>query len=120
MVRRGYVAAFVVPAAGGAGEGLVIVAERAAGTSRSDPQPALDAIREAVLHRHGLAVSDVRVRAGRRHSTDHQRQAGPLGVPEAVSERRTARPLAAYVAANLWNTIFKLLMLTRHTLYPHD
>ena len=46
--------------AGSAGEGLVIVAERAAGTSRSDPQPALDAIREAVLHRHGLVVSDVR------------------------------------------------------------
>ena len=61
MVRRGYVAAFVAPGAGSAGEGLVIVAERAAGTSRSDPQPALDATREAVLHRHGLVVSDVRV-----------------------------------------------------------
>jgi fatty-acyl-CoA synthase len=61
MVRRGYVAAFVVPAAGGVGEGLAIVAERAAGTSRSDPQPALDAIREAVSLRHGLTVSDVRL-----------------------------------------------------------
>ena len=39
----------------------MIVAERAAGTSRDDPQPAIDAIREAVLQRHGLAVSDVRL-----------------------------------------------------------
>jgi fatty-acyl-CoA synthase len=38
----------------------VIVAERAAGTSRDDPQPAIEAIRAAVSHRHGLAVADVR------------------------------------------------------------
>ena len=38
----------------------MIVAERAAGTSRDDPQPAIDAIRAAVSHRHGLAVADVR------------------------------------------------------------
>ena len=61
MVRRGYVAAFTVAQADGTGNGLVIVAERAAGTSRADPQPALDAIRAAVLHRHGVAVSEVRV-----------------------------------------------------------
>ena len=40
--------------------GLVIIAERAAGTSRADPQPAIEAIREAVSNRHGLAVADVR------------------------------------------------------------
>ncbi|HWT48956.1 MAG TPA: fatty-acid--CoA ligase, partial [Mycobacterium sp.] len=39
---------------------LVIIAERAAGTSRDDPQPAIEAIRDAVSHRHGLTVSDVR------------------------------------------------------------
>jgi fatty-acyl-CoA synthase len=38
----------------------VIVAERAAGTSRADPQPAIEAIRAAVSHRHGVPVSDVR------------------------------------------------------------
>ena len=85
MVRRGYVAAFVVPAAGGAGEGLVIVAERAAGTSRSDPQPALDAIREAVFAPARFGGVRPAVGARRRHSTDHQRQAGPLGVPEAAT-----------------------------------
>jgi fatty-acyl-CoA synthase len=70
MVRRGYVTAFSVPAnelptadkagASDAGQRLVIVAERAAGTSRDDPQPAIEAIRAAVSHRHGLAVTDVR------------------------------------------------------------
>ena len=66
MVRRGYVTAFAVPvdeirgAASDAGPRLVIVAERAAGTSRDDPQPAIDAIQAAVSQRHGLTVSDVR------------------------------------------------------------
>jgi fatty-acyl-CoA synthase len=55
MVRRGYVAAFTVPA-----DDLVIVAERAAGTVRDDPEPAIDAIRKAVSQKHGLTVSDVR------------------------------------------------------------
>jgi fatty-acyl-CoA synthase len=56
VVRRGYATAFAVPA-----NELVIVAERAAGNSRVDPQPTIDAIREAVAHRHGLAVADVRL-----------------------------------------------------------
>jgi fatty-acyl-CoA synthase len=61
MVRRGYVTAFSVPADGSdTGQRLVLVAERAAGTSRADPQPAIEAIREAVSHRHGLSVCDVR------------------------------------------------------------
>ena len=58
VVRRGYVTAFSVPADDG-GQQLVIVAERAAGTSRVDPQPAIEAIRQAVAHRHRLGVSDV-------------------------------------------------------------
>ncbi|MGH3261206.1 MAG: fatty-acid--CoA ligase, partial [Trebonia sp.] len=62
MVRRGYVTAFSVPAEGHPGaDRLVVVAERAAGTSREDPQPAIEAIREAVSQRHGLRVSDVRL-----------------------------------------------------------
>ena len=68
MVRRGYATAFAVPAnaAPGAdtpdgGSRLVIIAERAAGTSRDDPQPAIDAIAAAVSRRHGLTVSDVRL-----------------------------------------------------------
>jgi len=60
VVRRGYATAFSVPADGG-GQRLVIVAERAAGTSRVDPQPAIAAIRQAVSHRHHLSVSDVRL-----------------------------------------------------------
>ncbi len=66
-VRRGYVAAFSVPAnelpgsdTDDTSERLVIIAERAAGTGRADPQPAIEAIRAAVSHRHGLSVSDVR------------------------------------------------------------
>jgi fatty-acyl-CoA synthase len=58
MVRRGYVAAFSGPADGE--ERLVLIAERAAGTSRDDPQPAIEAIRNAVSRRHGVTVSDVR------------------------------------------------------------
>jgi fatty-acyl-CoA synthase len=69
MVRRGYVTAFSVPANELPGSDapnadtdsrLVIVAERAAGTSREDPHPAIEAIRAAVSHRHGVTVSDVR------------------------------------------------------------
>lgn len=69
-VRRGYVTAFSVPAnelpestasdSDATGERLVIVAERATGTGRVDPQPAIEAIRAAVSQRHGLAVCDVR------------------------------------------------------------
>jgi fatty-acyl-CoA synthase len=60
VVRRGYVTAFAVPAIDG-GQQLVIIAERAAGTSRVDPQPAIEAIRQAVLHRHHVSVGDVRL-----------------------------------------------------------
>jgi fatty-acyl-CoA synthase len=55
MVRRGYVAAFTV-----SDDAVVIVAERAAGTAREDPQPAIEAIRDMVAQKHGLAVADVR------------------------------------------------------------
>ncbi|BBY10078.1 nitrate ABC transporter substrate-binding protein [Mycobacterium marseillense] len=62
MVRRGYVTAFSVPAEMNPGaDRLVVVAERAAGTSRQDTQPAVEAIREAISQRHGLTVSDVRL-----------------------------------------------------------
>ncbi|KQY09171.1 fatty-acid--CoA ligase [Mycobacterium sp. Root135] len=59
IVRRGYVAAFTVPADDG--ERLVVVAERAVGTNRADPQEAVDAIGTEVLRRHDLAVYDVKV-----------------------------------------------------------
>jgi fatty-acyl-CoA synthase len=58
MVRRGYVTAFCVPEDGA--QRLVVIAERAAGTSRDDPQPAIEAIGNAVSRRHGVPVSDVR------------------------------------------------------------
>ncbi|TPG33595.1 fatty acyl-AMP ligase [Mycolicibacterium hodleri] len=58
-VRRGYVTAFSIPTDGG--ERLVIIAERAAGSNRADPVAALEAIRAAVPHRHGLTVHDVKI-----------------------------------------------------------
>ena len=67
MVRRGYVAAFSVSAneltdsdADDDSKRLVIIAERAAGTGRDDPQPAVEAIRKMVSHKHGLTVFDIR------------------------------------------------------------
>jgi fatty-acyl-CoA synthase len=62
IVRRGYVTAFAVPD-GDAPDAarLVVVAERAAGTSRQDPRPAIESIRAAVAQRHSLNVSDVRL-----------------------------------------------------------
>jgi fatty-acyl-CoA synthase len=61
MVRRGHVTVFTVPAMdSGAGERLVIVSERAPGTGRADPAPAVEAVRAAVLDRYGIAASDVR------------------------------------------------------------
>jgi fatty-acyl-CoA synthase len=71
IVRRGYATAFSVPAnemprsetsdTDDTSQLVVIIAERAAGTSRADPQPEIEAIRDAVSQRHGLAVSDVRL-----------------------------------------------------------
>lgn len=67
-VRFGYVAAFAVLAGElpdatthESGERLVIVAERAPGTGRADPEPVVAAIRAAVSRRHGLPVADVRL-----------------------------------------------------------
>ncbi len=62
MVRRGHVTAFTVPAADTADvdERLVIVTERAPGTGRADPASAVEAVRAAVLDRHGIAAADVR------------------------------------------------------------
>lgn len=59
LVRRGYVAAFTVPVDDE--DQLVIIAERASGTARSDPQPAIDAIRALVAERHAVTVADVRL-----------------------------------------------------------
>lgn len=55
LVRRGHAVAFTVP-----DQQVVIIAERASGTRRADPAPAIDAIRTAVSDRHGVDVSDVR------------------------------------------------------------
>ncbi|QZA09781.1 AMP-binding protein [Mycolicibacter heraklionensis] len=58
MVRAGYVVAFAAPA-DTTGQ-LVIVAERATGTGRQDPAPAIAAIRAEVQRVHGVNASDVR------------------------------------------------------------
>ena len=69
-LRTGYIAAFSVPAnempeanSPDRSEKLVVVAERAAGAGRADPQPVVNAIRAAVSRQHGLPVSDVRLLA---------------------------------------------------------
>ncbi|KUI03690.1 fatty acyl-AMP ligase [Mycobacterium sp. IS-3022] len=59
MARPGHVTAFTVPGPDGEGA-LVIVAERASGTARLDPAPAIEAIHNAVLQRHGIAAADIR------------------------------------------------------------
>lgn len=62
IVRRGYATAFSAPDGDDPDAArLVVIAERAAGTSRQDPRPAIEAIRAAVAQRHGLTVSDMRL-----------------------------------------------------------
>ncbi|TGD90803.1 fatty-acid--CoA ligase [Mycolicibacterium sp. CH28] len=60
-VRTGFVAAFSVPAADGAGERLVVVAERAPGAGKAQPEPIVEVIRAAVSRQHSLPVADVRL-----------------------------------------------------------
>jgi acyl-CoA synthetase (AMP-forming)/AMP-acid ligase II len=64
-IRTGYVAAFSVPAGtldsacGNSGEQLVVVAERAAGVGRAEPEPIVAAVRAAVSREHRVRVADV-------------------------------------------------------------
>ncbi|HEX5142978.1 MAG TPA: fatty acyl-AMP ligase [Mycobacterium sp.] len=84
IVRRGYVAAVIVPSPEGSGEDLVIIAERAAGTARMDPAPALDAIRAAVADVHGIVAADVRL------------------VPAGAIPRTTSGKLARWACRRQW------------------
>lgn len=52
LIRRGYAVAFTAP-------DLVIAAERAPGTARQDPAPAIESVREAVRRRYGITPTDV-------------------------------------------------------------
>ena len=54
------IAAFTAPFSDGVEE-LVIIAERATGAARSDPAPAVDAIRTVVSQRHGFGPADIRI-----------------------------------------------------------
>jgi acyl-CoA synthetase (AMP-forming)/AMP-acid ligase II len=66
-IRAGYVAVFSIPAGavdslgGDSGEQLVVVAERAAGVGRADPEPIVAAVRAAISREHQVRVSDVRL-----------------------------------------------------------
>ena len=67
-IRHGFVAAFSVPARElpngsptDTSEKLVIVAERAPGAGRADPQPIIDAVRRAVSRKHAVNIYDVRL-----------------------------------------------------------
>ncbi len=55
LVRRGYIAAIEA-----GDDRLVIIAERATGTKRSDPSAAVEAIRSAVSQRYGITPADIR------------------------------------------------------------
>jgi len=62
VLRSGFVAAFAVPApegAVGSAEQLVVVAERAAGQGKADPEPAVAAVRAALARRHGLSAREI-------------------------------------------------------------
>lgn len=62
-MRAGYVVAFAVPTE--IADQLVIVAERATGTGRKDPAPAIAAIRAEVQRVHGVNAADIQfVQAG--------------------------------------------------------
>jgi len=63
-IRTGYVAAFSISpgtfeTGGNSVERLVVVAERAAGVGRTDPEPILAAVRAAVAREHQVGVADV-------------------------------------------------------------
>ncbi len=60
-IRTGYVAAFSVPAEDSTGEQLVVIAERAAGAGKVDPEPVLAAVRSAVSRTHALPIADMRL-----------------------------------------------------------
>jgi acyl-CoA synthetase (AMP-forming)/AMP-acid ligase II len=66
-IRTGYVAAFSVPAGtvdtpgDSSVEQLVVVAERAAGVGRADPEPIVAAVRAAISREHRVRVADVRL-----------------------------------------------------------
>jgi len=62
VLRSGFVAAFAVPArdgATGSAEQLVVVAERASGQGKADPEPVVAAVRAALAQRHGLSAREV-------------------------------------------------------------
>lgn len=91
MVRRGYVAAFAVPASDvGDGDQLVIIAERATGAGRTDPHDAVEAIRAAVARDHGVAVGDARIL--------------PAGtIPRTTSGKLARRACRANYLDGAWN-----------------
>jgi fatty-acyl-CoA synthase len=90
MVRRGYAAAFAVPA-GDAGQHLVVVAERAAGTARADAAPALRAVRAAIMADYAVPEADVRL--------------VPAGaLPRTTSGKLARRACRADYLAGTWGT----------------
>ncbi len=67
VLRSGFVAAFAVPAQDGAvgsAEQLVVVAERAAGQGKADPEPVIAAVRAALSQRHGLSAREILLMPG--------------------------------------------------------
>lgn len=88
MVRRGYVAAFT---AGDPTQHLVVIAERAAGTARADPAPAVQAVRAAIESQYSLAQVEVRL--------------VPAGaLPRTTSGKLARRACRADYLAGTWGT----------------
>jgi acyl-CoA synthetase (AMP-forming)/AMP-acid ligase II len=65
-IRTGYVAAFSVPAdavdsPGSTGEQVVVIAERAAGAGRTDPEQVAEIVRAAVSRGHHIRIADLKL-----------------------------------------------------------
>jgi len=94
VLRSGFVAAFAVPApedAVGSAEQLVVVAERAAGQGKADPEPAIAAVRAALAQRHGAQRARDPPGPRRLDSAYLQREACSPSLPSAVSRWHLAR-----------------------------
>jgi fatty-acyl-CoA synthase len=86
LVRRGYVAAFT-----DADQRLVLIAERAAGTARADPESAVVAVRHALQSRFDVPVAEVRL--------------VPAGaIPRTTSGKLARRACRADYLGGIWGT----------------
>ncbi len=73
----------------------MIVAERAPGAGKADPQPIADAVRAAISSRHGVTARDVLLVPARFHPPYVQRKDRASGVQDRICRGNAARRLPA-------------------------